>query len=218
MPVSELIIYIIFVIGFALTPGPNMMLFLTYTFEYGRKAGWATAAGIVSAFVVHITAVVLGLSAILVAMPHALEILRYAGIAYLFYLAFRNLKTVSWKKAERIEESRNLLQFYFKGLISNVLNPGSLVLYFSLIPQFVHPERGHFLAQNLVLGGLQMAFSFLTNCSIIYFAGFATDAFFKNEKYQRWVRYAMSMLIIAFAIRMLFVKTRELVNVSMAFF
>ncbi len=206
MPFNELIIYIGFVIGFALTPGPNMMLFLTYTFEYGRKAGWATAAGIVSAFVVHITAIVLGLTAILMAMPHALDLLRYMGIGYLFYLAIRNLKPVAWKKSEAADEKQGLMQFYFKGLISNVLNPGSLFLYFSLIPQFIHPERGHFLTQNLTLGALQMLFSFITNCIIIFFAGYAADSFFKNEKYQRWVRWVMSLLIVAFALRMLFFK------------
>lgn len=206
MPFNELVTYIVFVVGFALTPGPNMMLFLTYTFEHGRRAGWATAAGIVSAFVVHITAIILGLTAILVAMPHALDVLRYCGIAYLFYLAIRNLKPVQWKKAEEADENQGLVQFYFKGLISNVLNPGSLFLYFSLIPQFIHPERGHFLAQNLTLGGLQMLFSFITNCTIVFFAGYVTHSFFKNEKYQLWVRYVMSLLIAAFAVKMLFVR------------
>ena len=206
MPFNELVIYIIFVVGFALTPGPNMMLYLTYTFEYGRKAGWATAAGIVTAFVVHITAIILGLTTILITMPYALDVLRYCGIAYLLYLAIRNLKTVKWKKAEKINLNEGLIHFYFKGLISNLLNPGSLLLYFSLIPQFIHPGRGHFLAQNLALGGLQMLFSFLTNCTIIYFAGFATNIFFKNEKYQFWVRYVMSILIVVFALQMFFLK------------
>jgi len=206
MPFSELLIYIIFVVGFALTPGPNMMLFLAYTFEYGRKAGWATAAGIVSAFVVHITAIILGLTAILLTLPHALDVLRYCGIAYLFYLALRNLKTAKWKPLHDKAEIESLKDFYIKGLISNLLNPGSLVLYFSLIPQFIHPERGHFLAQNLLLGAVQMLFSFITNCIIIYFAGYTTHTFFKNEKYQQRVRYVMSFLIVLFAVRMLFIK------------
>ncbi|MGB4843823.1 MAG: LysE family transporter, partial [Ferruginibacter sp.] len=107
---------------------------------------------------------------------------------------------------ETANENGELMQFYFKGLISNVLNPGSLVLYFSLIPQFIHPERGHFLAQNLILGSLQMLFSFITNCTIIFFAGYATNSFFKNEKYQQWLRYSMSFLIAVFALRMLFIK------------
>ena len=206
MPFSELLIYIIFVVGFALTPGPNMMLFLAYTFEYGRKAGWATAAGIVSAFVVHITAIILGLTAILLTLPHALDVLRYCGIAYLFYLALRNLKMSKWKPLHDKAEIESLKDFYIKGLISNLLNPGSLVLYFSLIPQFIHPERGHFLAQNLLLGAVQMLFSFITNFIIIYFAGYTTHTFFKNEKYQQRVRYVMSFLIVLFAVRMLFMK------------
>ena len=206
MPCNELFVYILFVVGFALTPGPNMMLCLTYTFEYGRKAGWATAAGIVSAFVVHITLVILGVTALLLAMPHALDVLRYCGIAYLVFLALQNLNPVHWKEAEVPDKRNGNGGFYMQGLIGNLLNPGSLILYFSLIPQFIHPERGNFLAQNLMLGTLQMLFSFLTNCTIIYFAGFVTNTFFKNEKYQQWVRYAMSFLIIVFALKMLFTK------------
>ena len=206
MPYNELFIYIVFVIGFALTPGPNMMLYVTYTFEYGRKAGWATTSGIVSAFVVHITAIVLGLTAILVAMPYALDVLRYCGIAYLFYLAIRNLKTVKWKAREETIESKRFGDFYVKGFICNLLNPGSLFLYFSLLPQFIHPERGHVLTQNLFLGGLQMLFSFITNCTIVFFAGYVTNTFFKNEKYQQWVRYAMSFLIVVFSIKMFFLR------------
>lgn len=207
MPLNELLIYISVVVGFALTPGPNMMLYLTYTFEYGRKAGWATVAGIVSAFIVHITAIVLGLTALLVAMPHALDLLRYCGIAYLFYLAIRNLKRVQWKKTDTTgNNEEGLGKFYFKGMIGNLLNPGSLFLYFSILPQFIHPERGHVLGQNLMLGGLQMLFSFMTNCIIVFFAGYATNTFFKNEKYQQWVRYVMSFLIVLFAIKMLFFK------------
>lgn len=206
MPFSELVVYLIFVVGFALTPGPNMMLFLTYTFEYGRKAGWATAAGIVSAFLVHISAIVLGLTALLVTRPHALDVLRYCGIAYLFYLAISNLKAVKWNETETINKIEGLRQFFIKGLIGNLLNPGSVFLYFSLIPQFIHPERGHVLSQNLVLGGLQMLGSFITNCTIIFFAGYLTDTFFKNEKYQLWVRYSMSFLIVVFAVRLLFLK------------
>lgn len=206
MSFNELIVYIGFVVGFALTPGPNMMLYLTYTFEYGRKAGWATAAGVVSSFVVHIAAIALGLTAILVSMPHALDVLRYCGIAYLVYLAITNLKTVKWKTDEAQTQDTGLHFFYLKGFIGNLLNPGSLFLYFSVLPQFLHPEREQLLWQNIKLGLIQMLFSFITNCSIVYFAGFATDTFFKNESYQKWVRIIMSIFILLFAVKMLFMK------------
>lgn len=206
MLLSELLSYILFVVGFALTPGPNMMLYLTYTFEYGRKAGWATALGIVSSFVVHITAIVLGLAAILVSTPHALDILRHCGIAYLLYLAVTNLKTVKWNAGDTSVTKTGLDVFYGKGFIGNLLNPGSFFLYFSILPQFIHPELGHISLQNIKLGCIQMLFSFITNCSIIYFAGFATDTFFKHETYQKWVRIVMSAFIVLFAMKLLFFK------------
>lgn len=205
MPLNELLTYIVFVIGFAISPGPNQMLYLTYTFEYGRKAGWATAAGIVSAFVVHLSAIILGLTALLISRPFMLDLLRYLGIAYLFFLAINNLKTRPWKKNETTMNAQGLIHFYYKGLICNLLNPGSVVLYFSLLPQFIHADRGHFLAQNLLLGGVQMGFSFLTNCTIIFFAGYATHTFFKDEKNQNRLKYAMSFLIVVFAIRMFYI-------------
>ncbi len=203
MSLNELTLYMMFVVGFALTPGPNMMLYLTHTFEYGRKAGWVTVAGITSAFLVPVVAIVLGLSALLTAAPVVLEVLRYTGIAYLLFLAWKNLKIVSWKSSDA---AKSLKQFYLSGLIGNLLNPGTVLLYFSLIPQFIHPERGHILLQNLKLCGLQMLGSTVTNATVVFLAGFATETFFKNEKRQQWVRIIMSILIAAFAIKMLFWK------------
>ncbi len=205
MTYDELIIFMVFVVGFALTPGPNMMLYLTYTFEYGRKAGWATAAGIVSAFVFHIIAIIMGLTALLVSVPSGLQILKYAGIAYLLYLAYTNLKIIKWKNSEEEIDIDELSHFYVKGLIGNLLNPGSVFLYFALLPQFIKPDNGDMIVQNLSLGVLQMVGSFITNCILIYFAGYAT-AFFKNEKYQMLVRYCMSILIVLFALKLLLVK------------
>jgi threonine/homoserine/homoserine lactone efflux protein len=206
MAFNELLAYMTLVVVFALTPGPNMMLFLTYTFEYGRKAGWATAAGVVSSFVIHITALILGLTALLVATPYALDTLRYCGIAYLIYLAVRNLKTVQWKEPGEEKDMRPISHFFTRGFIGNLLNPGSLFLYFSLLPQFIHPQKGNIAMQNILLGGLQMTGSFITNCTVIFFAGFATNAFFKNQRYQQRMRWVMSFLIIVFAVKMLFLK------------
>lgn len=204
MPFSELFVYMVFVVGFALTPGPNMMLYLTHTFEYGRKAGWATVAGITSAFVFHITATVLGLTALLLHVPHALDVLRYAGIAYLLFLAWQNVKMRSWEESADSNELKPLSYFYIRGLIGNLLNPGTLLLYFSLIPQFIHSGRGDVLRQNLTLCGLQMLGSTVTNSIVVFVAGFAAARFFKNEKYQQRMRYVMSALIVLFAVKMLF--------------
>lgn len=205
MPFNELISYMTLVVVFALTPGPNMMLYLAYTFEYGRKAGWATAAGVVSSFVFHVSAITMGLTALLISRPQVLEVVRYCGIAYLFYLAYKNLKTIEWVDTGERKATTRLGRFYTDGFIGNLLNPGSLMLYFSILPQFVHPERGDVLTQNLLLGGLQMLGSFTTNCIIIFFAGYATEIFIKNQRYQQWLRYCMSALIVLFALKLILI-------------
>jgi threonine/homoserine/homoserine lactone efflux protein len=206
MSFNELLSFMVLVVGFALTPGPNMMLYLTYTFEYGRKAGWATAAGIVSSFVVHITAIAFGLTALLVSTPHALDVLRYCGIGYLVYLAIINLKTVKWKAGDTPVAKPGSGVFYLKGFINNLLNPGSLFLYFSILPQFIHTGGGNLLLQNIKLGCIQMFCSFITNCTIVYVAGFAGETFFKNENHQHVIRIAMSFLILLFALQLLFFR------------
>ncbi len=203
---SEVLMFMGLVVGFAITPGPNMMLYLTHTIEYGRNAGWLTVAGITSAFLFHVTATVLGLTAILVALPAALEILRYIGIAYLLYLAFTNLRIVTWKVANPEKAERPIHHFYIKGLIVNLLNPGTVMLYFSLIPQFIQEGRGHILRQNLQLCGLQMLGSTITNFTVVLLAGFITGGFIKHDKYQKWIRYTMSAAIVLFAIRLLLWK------------
>jgi threonine/homoserine/homoserine lactone efflux protein len=126
----------------------------------------------------------------------------------LVYLAITNLKTIKWKTSDAPYINAGLGTFFLKGFIGNLLNPGSLFLYFSVLPQFLHPERGQLLLQNIKLGCVQMFCSFITNCTIIYFAGFATDTFFKNESYQKWIRIVMSVFILLFAIKLLFFKQR----------
>jgi threonine/homoserine/homoserine lactone efflux protein len=207
MSPTELFSFIILVIGLALTPGPNMMLYISHTLSYGRTAGWATVAGITSAFVFHITATVFGLTALLLVVPVAYKILKYAGIAYLLWLAFKNLQNKEWVSANTVEtDSKKPSYFYIRGFIGNILNPQTTILYFSLLPQFIHPEQGQVWLQNIKLGGIQMLGSTLTNVLVVYLVSQASAGFLQNSTYQKWIRYTMSGLLAAFAIKMIFNK------------
>jgi len=75
-------------LGLVLTPGPNMIYVLSRTICQGRRAGLVSLAGVVLALTVHILAASLGLSALLLAMPVAYDVLRWVGAAYLLYIAW----------------------------------------------------------------------------------------------------------------------------------
>ena len=72
-----------------LTPGPDMLYVLGRSVGQGRRAGVVSALGIGAGTLVHMTAVALGLSALLREVPAAYEAIRYAGAAYLLYLGVR---------------------------------------------------------------------------------------------------------------------------------
>ncbi|MFM9911229.1 MAG: LysE family translocator [Chitinophagaceae bacterium] len=204
---QELIPFLLLVIGMALTPGPNMMLYISHTISYGRNAGWITVAGITSAFIFHITATILGLTALLIAIPVAYSIVKYAGIGYLLFLAYKNFQNREWVTPSGLvyKEKKNSY-FYFRGFIGNILNPQTTILYFSLLPQFIHNDKEQVWLQYIRLGGWQMLGSTITNLLMVLLVGKASAGFLQNRNYQKYIRYTMSILLATFAIKLLFLK------------
>ena len=72
----------------ALTPGPDMAVFLSRTFAGGRPHGYAALLGAMSGVVVHTFAAALGLSALIAASARAYDAVKIAGAVYLLYLAW----------------------------------------------------------------------------------------------------------------------------------
>ena len=77
----------------AITPGTDNIYVLTRTLSQGRAAGFLAASGIALALVIHVTAITLGLSQLFVAAPNLYLAVKYAGIAYLLYLAWKAFAT-----------------------------------------------------------------------------------------------------------------------------
>src|SRR5690606_38947311 len=76
----------------AITPGPDMTLFVSRTLSQGRAAGFASMAGALTGTIVHTTLVVVGVSALIVASPSAFLVLKTFGAGYLVYLAYQAIR------------------------------------------------------------------------------------------------------------------------------
>ena len=90
--------------------------------------------------------------------------------------------------------------------MTNLLNPKVAMFYLSFFPQFLHPERGHWLAQCLLLGVIQIAISGGVNALLVLFAG--QVARFLNRS-PRWInaqRWLMGSVLTALAMRILMEK------------
>src|ERR1019366_129245 len=122
----------------ALTPGPDMAVFLSRTFAGGRSHGYAALLGAMSGVVVHTFAAALGLSALIAASARAYDAVKIAGAVYLLYLAWGALHSGA---ALRLEAgggaSGTLRGNYLAGLLINLTNPKIILFFVTFLPQFI---------------------------------------------------------------------------------
>ncbi len=191
-------------LGLVLTPGPNMVYLISRSIAQGRMAGTISLMGVAMGFVFYMFAAAFGLTALLLAVPFAYDAIRWAGAAYLLYLAWNAVKP----GARSLLEPRTDLsidgpvRLFAMGFLTNLLNPKIAVLYLSLLPQFIDPASGHVLAQSITLGLTQIAVSVTVNFLIVLAAGSVATWFARRPTWLKLQRWLMASVLGAFAVRL----------------
>jgi threonine/homoserine/homoserine lactone efflux protein len=129
--------------------------------------------------------------------------LKLAGAAYLLYLAWQAVRPggVNVFAPHPLEPDRPL-RLFTMGLLTNLLNPKIAVLYVSLLPQFIDPDRGSVAAQSLVLGAVQIGIALTVNTLIVVFAGSLSAFLVARPTWLRVQRYLMGGVLGALAVRL----------------
>jgi len=157
-------------IALTLAPGPDNIFVMTQGIARGRKPAIITALGMCSGVSVHTTAAAFGISALFYSSALAFNLVKYAGAAYLLYLAFRTLQERSAVRLSTADD-RPAAALFRRGFIMNVLNPKVALFFLAFLPQFVTPSAGHVPLQMLLLGLIFMVQAIVIFCLIGYFAG-----------------------------------------------
>lgn len=136
-------------------PGPDTLYVAGRSMAQGRGAGLVAALGISTGLVVHSLAVAFGLASLVAYVPYAYDAVRYAGAAYILYLAWRALSdfTPDAGIAARLRLAP-LARVYREAVITNVLNPKVAIFFVAFLPQFANPDKGNLTAQILTLATL----------------------------------------------------------------
>lgn len=150
-----------------LTPGPNMAYLAVVSLAEGRRAGFATVTGIALGLSIIGLISAFGLSEIIARSPSAYQVLRWSGIAFLFYLAIDAWRTGD---EESSDKTRTLSAHFRRGLITNILNPKAAVFFLTVIPSFLTENETH-LGQNILLVGIYVAAATLIHAVIVAAAG-----------------------------------------------
>ncbi|MDN2579983.1 LysE family translocator [Aquibium sp. ELW1220] len=137
----------------AITPGPDMTLFVGRALSEGRAAGLACMAGALTGCAIHTTLVALGLSALIVASPEAFLVLKIVGAAYLIWLAWQAIRKGSaFSPDTRQRKARPLWRNWVTGIGINLLNPKIILFFMTFLPQFVSADDPHAAGKLLFLG------------------------------------------------------------------
>ena len=202
LSVAELTWFAIASLLLALTPGPNMIYCVSRTLVQGRRAGFVSLAGVLLAFLVHLVAAALGLTALLLAVPLAFDAIRLIGAAYLLWLAWQAVKPGGTAPFEpRALPADRPAKLFRMGFLTNLLNPKVAMFYLSFFPQFIHPERGSVLLQSAMLGAVQIAGSAAVNATLVFGAAGITAVLSQSTGWLRAQRYVMGTVLAALAVR-----------------
>jgi threonine/homoserine/homoserine lactone efflux protein len=148
-----------------LMPGPDILFVIAQSISQDKKAGIATALGLCSGLIVHITAATLGISAVIYQSALAFAVVKYAGAAYLLYLAWQSFKEKETGFTINNNKPLEYQSLYKKGILMNLLNPKVSLFFLALLPQFVNKSMGHITLQMFILGVI-----FLIQALVIFVA------------------------------------------------
>lgn len=201
--ISTLAAFGLIALGMVLTPGPNMIYLISRSLSQGPAAGLISLGGVALGFVFYILCAAFGITALVFAVPYAYDALRIAGALYLLWLAWQALRPGGRSPFQvRRLAPDGPRKLFMMGLMTNLLNPKVAVMYLSLLPQFVDPERGAVLTQLLALGAVQITISVSVNAVIAVTAG-SIAAFLAGRPFwilvQRWL---MGTVLAGLALRM----------------
>jgi threonine/homoserine/homoserine lactone efflux protein len=185
------------------TPGPDMLLIASRSVSQGRTAGFLTYAGIALGTYCHALAAALGLSQLFATVPVAYEIVRWAGCAYLLYLAYKTIRQegLSFSPTsalKRLSKKRILAG----GLATNLLNPKMALFVLALFPQFVRPEGGSMIAQMLLLATVLNGIGFLVNGSVILLGSHIRTRLAGLVRFPKLPQYLLATVFAGLACRL----------------
>jgi len=154
-----MITYLIAITVLSITPGLDTMLVIRNTARGGWQDGVTSSFGICCGLFVHATVSAVGISVILLQTAWAFAVLKMAGACYIVWLGLGSLRKLYQGKTalapgrlSAVQQPYQAVRSLREGLLSNVLNPKTVVFYMAFLPQFINPQHSAWI-QSLFLAG-----------------------------------------------------------------
>ena len=188
----------------AITPGPDMTLFIGRALSEGRAAGFACMIGASTGILIHTTLVALGLSALIIASPEMFLSLKMAGAAYLVWLAYQAIQHGSAFSLDTTKRKpRSLFKNWLTGLGIDLMNPKIIIFFMTFLPQFVSVDDPHASGKLFFLGMFFIGFAALVTVPMILAADRFAGLLKKSPRVTRVIDFLFAGVFSAFALKIL---------------
>ena len=186
-----------------LAPGTGVVYTLATGLAQGRMASVAAAFGCTLGIIPAILASVFGLAALFHTSALLFQTVKFAGVAYLLYLAWQTLKDrgtlrVSGEGAPR----RSLFAIARNGFLINILNPKLSVFFLAFLPQFVSPAAASPILEMLAMSAVFMAMTFAVFVVYGQFSGLMRDRVLSSERAMAWMRRSVALAFGGFGVKL----------------
>lgn len=199
--------YLLFVgasIVLVAVPGPDMIYLLGRCIAQGRKAGLMAAIGFNLGGYAHLTAAVLGLSAIIATSVAVFTAVKWLGAGYLIYLGISILRNRSAPinpdtPCVARPTGRTIL---WQSFLSDALNPKVAMFFLALLPQFVDAKAPHPTLQILVLGLTVNVIALAGNMVVILLSGWITASLRRNRLLSARLQRGLGVILVMLGLRL----------------
>ena len=174
------------------SPGIGVVYTVATGLGRGPRASIIAAFACTLGIVPHIAAAVLGLAALLHTSALAFQLLKYAGVAYLLFMAWQALRERGALQVEPQVGARSAAQIVITGILINILNPKLSLFFLAFLPQFVSAQEESPLARMLALSGVFMLMTFVVFVLYGLAAAAVRDHVVSRPQVMVWMRRAFA--------------------------
>ncbi|MBT2420011.1 LysE family translocator [Streptomyces sp. ISL-22] len=186
------------------TPGTGVVYTLAAGLSRGRRASVVAAFACTLGIVPHMLATITGVAALLNASAAAFQILKYAGVAYLLYMAWATLKDREAITVEQESAPLSAGRVIVQGVLINLLNPKLTIFFFAFLPQFVSPGEPHALPRMLALSGVFMLATFVVFAAYGILAASVRSHVISRPRVMTWLRRSFAGSFVALGAKLAF--------------
>ena len=180
-----------------LIPGTGVI----YTVSTGLFKGWrasiAAAFGCTTGIVPYLTASILGLSAILHMSALAFQLVKYAGVIYLLYLAWSMWRETGSLQIKSQDSTTSLRQIAVRGFLINILNPKLSIFFLAFLPLFISPYATSPMFQMFILSAVFMAMTLVIFIFYGLSANYVRKHIVNSPKITTWLQRSFAAIFAA---------------------